>query len=170
MSKVKTSRPSATIWIAIIGAIAVVTMTLFYNYDRIFASRQPAPRTNANGPRPPAAGDPNASPTTGTFRSTGSTVPQSLSGKPMGDPPTVAKGKIVDATGQGVADARIRCSNCKTSGAMVLTDEEGKFTLPYYFEGRDDAQSLEIVVSKGDRLATHPVPVATAGNLVLILK
>ena len=166
MNKVKTSRPSATIWMAIIGPIALVAITLLYNRDRIFSAQGP----ETNRPRPPMAGQPSAASTKGTFRSTGSPVPQSLSGKPMGDPPTIAKGQVVDGVGKGVPDARIRCSNCKTSGAMVLTDEGGHFTLPYYFEPGNDSRPLELVVSKGDRIAKHPVTVATAGNLVLKLK
>lgn len=170
MNKVKTSRPSATIWMAIAGAIALVCGTLLYKSDRLFVSQSPVSATDTNGSRPPMAGQPSAASTKGTFRSTGSPVPQSLSGKPMSDPPTIAKGQVVDGVGKGVPDARIRCSNCKTSGAMVLTDEGGHFTLPYYFEPGNDSRPLELVVSKGDRIAKHPVTVATAGNLVLKLK
>ncbi len=170
MNKVKTSRPSATIWMAIAAAIALVCGTLLYKSDRLFVSQSPVSATDTNGSRPPMAGQPSAASTKGTFRSTGSPVPQSLSGKSMSDPPTIAKGQVVDGVGKGVADVRVRCSNCKTSGAMVLTDEDGNFTLPYYFERRDTIRAMEFVVSKGDRIAKYPVAVTNTANLVLKLQ
>ena len=170
MNKVKPSTPSATIRIAIVGAVALAIGLVAFNYDRMFSSRQTAPSTNASGPRSPAAGQPNVTSGQGTFRSSGSNVPQSLSGKPMSSAPTVVEGKVVDGTGQAVADVRVRCTNCKTAAATVLTDAAGHFQLPYLLESRDDKQPMELVVSKGDRINTYPVATGHTKELVLQLK
>ena len=176
MSEVKNSNPSKkTIWLVVIAAAVLIAGIVFFNYDRLFSSKNTGPATSAAtdgaGTKMPSAAKPGNTSGRGAMRSSGGlNAPQSLSGKSINGPQTMATGKVVDAAGKGVPDVRVQCKTCQTSAALALTDENGDFKLPYHFEPQGDINQMIILVSKGKQSSKHIIQPSSTIGLKLELK
>ena len=81
----------------------------------------------------------------------------------------------MDRNGQGVAGAKVRCTDCLTPDQQVVTDEGGNFALPFQVERKHEIQQIHLSVSGrkdlydvtlSDHRAYQPqLKVASASNL-----
>lgn len=53
----------------------------------------------------------------------------------------------MDRNGQGVAGAKVRCTDCLTPDQQVVTDEGGNFALPFQVGRKHEIQQIHLSVS-----------------------
>ncbi|MEO6039602.1 MAG: hypothetical protein ABIQ93_14405 [Saprospiraceae bacterium] len=166
MREAKNSGPAKVVRIALMGAMVLLASGLFYNCQ----SDTPATTTSGPNSKLPSAATPGSTSGQGTLRSADANTPQSLSGKAINAPQSIAEGQVVDEAGKGLPDVRVQCTNCQTSAALALSDESGFFKLPYHFEPSGNVQQMVIMVSKEKKSSKHIVLPTNTQRLKLELK